>query len=248
MCERGIIINVERGYFMNSVDLKKNASYSESEIIEAIRKATPSVSETKVKWLLFDLERTHVITRIGSKKYVTGGRLYTADLSEPAANIDSAVSQHYPEIEYVIWESSQLNEWINLMLAKNVIFVEVESGLKDYVFSFLQEQYGRTHTVLLDPDHEMLSRYIDNDPVVVRQLFSRSPRGRKGHRIILEKLLVDVVSDKLLKSMIGTNDREEIVRGMSVNYSLNITKILAYAKRRRCESEIQQILEPRYDR
>ena len=232
---------------MNGVELKSNTKYDESEIVELIRQANPTVTDTKMKWLLFDLERAHTITKIGAKKYITCGRQYSYNLSENASNIDAFLSENYPEIKYVIWESTQLNEWMNFLLSKNVIFVEVESELKDYVFNYLQEQFGRFQTVLLSPDAETLSRYIDNNPIVVSLLFSRSPLRRKDRKIALEKLIVDLFSDKLLLSMIGTNDREEIASGITRGYSLNTTKALAYARRRRCVDQIRHYLEQSYD-
>ena len=228
---------------LNAIELKAHTAYSESELIELIRNANPSFSDIKIKWALFELEKSNKITRIGTKKYITNGKRYSYVLSESAQRIDSFLSNDYPDLDYIIWESSQLNEWMNLLLAKRIIFVEVESDLKDYAFSFLQEKFCDSKMILLSPDFKILSRYIDNSPVAVRSLFSKSPKSRDGHRISIEKLLVDVFSDRLLKSLIGTKDREEIANGITRSYAINETKTLAYAKRRKCDEEIRALFK-----
>ena len=212
---------------MNDINLKNNTIYSESDIVNLIKKANPHVSAIKIKWMLFDLEKSNTISRIGTKQYVANGNIYSFEISELSKEIDYLISNNYPDVDFIIWESSQLNEWMNFLLSKNIIFVEVENDLKDFIFSVLQEKYGQKQTVLLDPSIDVLSRYIDNHPIVVKPLFSRSPKSKKNHKILIEKILVDIFSDKLLVSMIGTNDREEIARSIIKSYSINKTRTLA---------------------
>lgn len=232
---------------MKKINLKKNTTYSESEIVDIIKDANPSASTIKIKWLLFDLEKNNSITRVGIKKYVTDGRTYYYGISELSKDIDALISNNYPDIEYIIWESNQLNEWMNLLFSKNIIFIEVEKDLIEFIFLFLQENYGKRQSVLFNPTIDILSRYIDNNPIVVKPLFSRSPKSKQNHKISAEKILVDIFCDRLLVSMIGTNDRDEIAKGIIRNYSINETKTLAYAKRRRCDKEIQYFLEEKND-
>lgn len=232
---------------MNSINLKSNSVYNESEIISLIREANPAVSDVKTKWMLFDLERNHSITRIGSRKYITDAKLYSYMPCELSENIDSFLSENYPDVKYVIWESKQLNEWMNFLLSKNIIFVEVESDLTEYIFSSLMEHLGQEYMILINPDNKMVSRYMRDNLVIIKSLYSRAPTDKKGHGITLEKLIVDVISDRLLTSMIGTNDRDEIIKGIVKNYTINETKALAYAKRRQCETEIKRALEGKYD-
>ena len=232
---------------MNIANFEKNKTYDEAEVIEIIRSAHPSFSDTAVKWELFELLKEGVITRVGKKRYVAGGRRYCAELSERALAVDSFLAKRYPEVDYVLWESRQLNEWIHFLLAKNVVFVEAEKSLKDYVFAALLEEFGPNHAVLLDPDAVALSRYIDQEPIVVRSLFSRSPRSRNGHLIAIEKLLIDVLTDRLLRGLISPEDRLEASTRMAMDYSLNQTTAIAYAQRRGCEAELRRILEGEHD-
>ena len=233
---------------MNNIDLKSNTTYSESEIVDLIKKANPYASSVKIKWILFDFKKTNKITQIGIKKYVPNGNTYSFDMTELSNSIEYSIQTSFPDVEFIIWESSQLNEWMNFLLSKSIIFVEVENDLRDYIFSFIQEKYGENQIVLLNPSIDVLSRYIDSHPIVVKSLFSRSPKSKEAHKISLEKILVDIFSDKLLSSMIGTNDKEEIAKGIIKNYSINRTKALAYAKRRKCQDEIKYYLEEKYDR
>lgn len=232
---------------MNTIVFKNNTTYSESELVNLIKAANPSISDIKIKWLLFELEKSNHIMRIAKKRYVTNGVKYDFEISETSKGICTLIFNSYPNLDYVIWESIQLNEWLNFLLSKNIIFIEVESDLCGMIFSLLQEKYGNKQSVLLNPSFEVLTRYIDNNPIVVKPLFSRSPKGKNSHKISIEKMLVDVFSDKLLVSMIGTNDREEIARGIIKNYTVNRTKVIAYAKRRKCHEVIQHFLLDTYD-
>ena len=196
---------------MKPINLDKNTVYTQSEIIRIIKKPNPNISDVKLKWELFELEKSNLISKIGTKTYITNGNIYYCNLSNQSKNIENFICKNYPNIKYVIWELSQLNEWINFMFAKNIIFLEVEADYVDYIFSALYEKYGQNHMILLNPNMELLSRYIDNCPIVVKTLFSRSPQNIKNHNIAIEKLIVDIFFDKLLKNLIGTNDRFEIV-------------------------------------
>ena len=210
--------------FMNLIELKNYTTYNESEIIDLIKKNNPNISEIKIKWVLFELEKKQIITRIGTKQYITNGKLYSFELSDLSKSINSFLNENYPMVNYVIWESTQLNEWMNLLLTKNIIFIEVESEFKDYFFSVLQEHYSTTNIILLNPSFDILSRYIDNKPIIIKPLFSRSPLNKKTHQITIEKLLVDVFSDKLLTNLISTNNQNEIAYGITHSYSLNKSK------------------------
>ena len=230
---------------MDAIQLKPNTTYSEADLLNLIHGT--SSSPTRAKWELFELQKAHKITRVGAKQYVTNGKFYMPNLSETAKRIDGFLSENYPRVDYVIYETYMLNEWANLLFGKNVILVDVDKAVKDYVFSFVRELLGKGHIVLLDPDFAMVSRYFDFEPVVVKPLFSRSPKNKEGHAIALEKLLVDIFADRLLANFNGTYNKEEIAQGIIYGYTLNKTKALAYAKRRKCEREIERAWEAAND-
>ncbi len=233
---------------MSSLKLNDNTIYKELDLIDILKKENPSISDTKIKWSLFELEKNNIITRIGTKTYITNGKTYSYTPSSSTNEINSFLNQKYPLIKYIVWETRQLNEWMNFLFAKNIIIVEVESELKDYVFQSLLENFEHKYMFLLEPDNDQISKYVTNDLVIVKTLFSRSPINKKAHSMTPEKLLVDIISDKTIYSMIGTYDKKEIIMGIINNYTINESKLLTYAKRRKHEKEILSILEARNDK
>ena len=230
--------------FVSQIQLESNKTYKEAEIISLIKTCNPSVSDTRVKWILFDMEKRNQITRVGVKEYIPGsGRIYNHEFeSTIAKRIDDIIKDSFPLLKTVVWELTQLNEWTNLLFSKNTIFIEIESGFESIVFDELIKSLN-DKMVLLNPNSETIARYMRDELIVVKRLFSRSPVSKRFNSIMLEKLVVDVIADKYLSSLLGTGNIECIVKGIKKNYTINKSKMFAYAKRRKVEELLRDTLE-----
>lgn len=217
---------------MMELRFEKNAVYSENEIYGLVKRQKQDVSEQKLKWILYELERDGVLSRIGTKRYITGVKKYTYELRKESKAIDEFISSSFPEANYVIWESTQLNEWVNFLLNQNTIFIDVEKELFDFVIDGLMEELGNEYTILINPDEQTVSRYGRDNLVIVKKLFSRSPSDKKEHKIKLEKLIVDLLCDKYYSWMLDSSAIEEVFAGVKKSYAIDATKMLNYAKRR----------------
>ena len=231
--------------FVSQIQLESNRTYKENELFDLIKTSHPSISDTRVKWILFDMEKRNQITRIGVKEYISGsGRIYNHEFeSTIAKRIDDVIKDSFPLLKTVIWESNQLNEWTNLLLSKNTIFVEVESGFESIVFDELLNAFGNKYTLLLNPNSETIARYMRDELIIVKTLFSRSPINKHSNSLMLEKLAVDVVADKYLSSLLGTDNIEYVIKGIKKNYTINESKMFTYARRRKVEIELRDIWE-----
>lgn len=217
---------------MMELRFEKNAVYSENEIYGLVKRQKQDVSEQKLKWILYELERDGVLSRIGTKRYIAGVKKYTYELRKESKAIDEFISSSFPEANYVIWESTQLNEWVNFLLNQNTIFIDVEKELFDFVIDGLMEELGNEYTILINPDEQTVSRYGRDNLVIVKKLFSRSPSDKKEHKIKLEKLMVDLLCDKYYSWMLDSSAIEDVFAGVKKNYAIDATKMLNYAKRR----------------
>ena len=217
---------------MMKLSFEKNMVYFENEIYGLVKRQKQDVSEQKFKWILYELERDGVLSRIGTKRYIAGVEKYKYELREESKAIDEFISSSFPEVNYVICESTQLNEWVNFLLNQNTIFVDVEKELFDFVVDGLMEEFGDEYTILVNPDEQTVSRYRRDNLVIVKKLFSRSPADKKGHRIKLEKLIVDLLCDKYYVWMLDSSAVEAVFSGVKKNYAIDTTKMLNYAKRR----------------
>lgn len=217
---------------MMELRFEKNAVYSENEIYGLVKRQKQDVSEQKLKWILYELERDGVLSRIGTKRYIAGVKKYTYELRKESKAIDEFISSSFPEANYVIWESTQLNEWVNFLLNQNTIFIDVEKELFDFVIDGLMEELGNEYTILINPDEQTVSRYGRDNLVIVKKLFSRSPSDKKEHKIKLEKLIVDLLCDKYYSWMLDSSAIEDVFAGVKKSYAIDATKMLNYAKRR----------------
>lgn len=217
---------------MMELCFEKNAVYFENEIYGLVKRQKQDVSEQKLKWILYELERDGVLSRIGTKRYIAGVEKYKYELREESKAIDEFISSSFPEVNYVIWESTQLNEWVNFLLNQNTIFVDVEKELFDFVVDGLMEEFGNEYTILVNPDEQTVSRYRRDNLVIVKKLFSRSPVAKKEHKIKLEKLMVDLLCDKYYDWMLDSSAVEDVFSNVKKSYAIDATKMLNYAKRR----------------
>ena len=104
----------------------------------------------------------------------------------------------FPLVDFVCFESVQLNEFLNHMIAQNTFFIMVERDALDSVFRYLQEQdFGN---ILIKPRNQEWDAYWTRDSIVLLNLVSEHPRNTEvKHGISIEQLLVDVVAEKTFR-------------------------------------------------
>lgn len=217
---------------MKKISFAKNTIYSESEIYDIVETYKNDVSAQKFKWILYELERDGTLSRIGTKRYIAGVNKYQYELREESKAIDEYINSSFPGINYVIWETVQLNEWTNLLFNLNTIFIDIEKELFEFVVDGLIEKFKDEYTILVNPDEKTVSRYRKDNLIIVKKLFSRSPVDKKSHKIKLEKLMMDLLCDKYYISMLDSSAIEEVFCGIKKSYAIDTTKMFNYAKRR----------------
>lgn len=224
---------------MYQLNLKKNHIYTRNTLNNEFKKKDPSLSDIRIRWLVFELEKNNQISKIGQQKYIanlSSKKYLPASYNFLCGKIGTYLDKVAPLVKVVLWESTILNEWTNLLLSKNIIFVEVESGLESFIFEKLMDKFGDKYTLLLNPKDEMVSRYMRDNLVIVKTLFSRAPTYRNSRKIKLEKLIVDIIADRYLSGILGTDGIKNIIRGIKSNYIVDIDKTFTYAKRRKKEA------------
>ncbi|MBK8786380.1 MAG: hypothetical protein IPN43_07745 [Chitinophagaceae bacterium] len=99
--------------------------------------------------------------------------------------------------------------------------------------------------VFLNPTEDIFNRYISNfnEVIIVQPLISESPITEQGGIKIasLEKLLVDCVADKDLFAA-QQSEIDFIFKTAQSKYSINISKIKRYARRRNQLEKIDLLL------
>ena len=133
-----------------------------------------------------------------------------------------------------------MNEFVNHLLAKNTIFVEVENMLDESVFNLLFERYPH---VLHNPDIEEYYKYAGDETIVVRKLISEAPPAFGQHRqASLEKLLVDLFGRGISGSILSRSEYRAIYEDSFHKYNINQAKLFRYARRRGVEKTIRDFI------
>ncbi len=144
-------------------------------------------------------------------------------------------------LDFQVFELRQLNRFMNHQMAHNTIFVAIENDLVDYVFESLWKTYpGR---VMLKPKADQYYRYRQDDEIVVGRLPSETPKGiDEPWMSRLEKILVDVFTDKLVSQIVPDGEKEAIIDGAFSDYMLDENTMIRYAKRKGAEKKMQKVL------
>ena len=165
-----------------------NVPSSTAEIYRQINKLIKSGEITRIERNSYALGKIDVIP-------------YSFDYSEIAETISSMIETNYTDVKFTIFETRQFNEFMNLQIGKNTIIVSVEAGLENYIFQELSKIYPGK--VLLKPDIKTLWTYLQEDTIIIEKLPTEAPVSAvKKWMTVPEKFLVDLIADKILKTLI----------------------------------------------
>lgn len=119
----------------------------------------------------------------------------------------------------------------------------MDKDTSESVFLFLKEQ---NLNVFINPTDEILEHYVISsaNPIIIKNLLSESPLQmiNKYTTITIEKLLVDIYSDKYLFNFYQGKEFQNIIKNAYDKYTVNNTKLLRYASRRGKKEEFKSII------
>ena len=167
---------------------------------------------------------------------------YRPIYSDRAMQLIDILSQAYPHVSFTVFETTLMNEFLNHLVAQNTAFIQAEKESSIFLFRFLQEQGYRD--LMYKPSGKDFSLYWTKDCIVISDLISEAPiLGDAPHSICLEKLLVDMYTDKLISNTYSKAEFPEALHLAQSQYQVNTAKLLRYARRRNKEKEIARLLD-----
>lgn len=231
---------MEREILVKNIDKKV---FGREEILEAAYKENSDFKATSFRNLMARLLDSKTIVRVGRNRYINKNlKSYENHYSEEVSEIISEVEIKFPLLNFQVWELSWLNEFFNHLIAKNIVFLEVENSGCEFVYSFLSET--RKSGVLLRPSQKELEYYSFDGTVVIDRLISETPKKRiNSHHVAIEKIIVDLFADKNVKSILSVDDYPEAVERMFEKYAVDRSKLFRYAGRRNKSEEITAFLK-----
>lgn len=166
---------------------------------------------------------------------------YSWQYSEVAMAIALEICTQFNDLRFSLFEIRQLNEFVNHLYGQNTIFISVADRAADFVFSELQESHlGK---ILLRPSTEVFHQYQVDGTIVLMDMPTESPRGGSlPWQCGIEKWLVDLFSDQILKVLVSPSELVNILNGTFERYAINESTLFRYAKRRTVESVIKKFI------
>ncbi len=189
-----------------------------------------------MNWALYNLLKKQSIFKVGHDSYAKTPcqekPVYKPDYSDLALAITKALSKEYPDMEFVLFESALLNEFLNHLIAQNTVYVHVEKDLSSYIFHVLRNLFPK-NVVLYKPNKDDFDVYWKRDCIIVSDLKCQSPLSKVNpHEIILEKLLVDLLAEKSVAATFSPAEIPSVFENAFESYTIDMRKIHRYAERR----------------
>lgn len=234
---------------------EKSKTFSRQDLYDFYLEYEPDLKEGTFGWRIYELKRKDIIKSVGKGIYSLCDKpQYQPVTSEPAKKIARLLAKNFSDIKYCIWESSWLNEFSNHQVNSVFTILEVEKDLMNSVFFNLKD--GGVKDLFLQPDENEMEMYVldKETPVVLKCLISRSPLQKikdkklEIHIPLLEKILTDIYCDTDTFYFYQRKELETIFENAISRYTLDFSRLLAYANRRGKEKEIKEFLRQKFSR
>ena len=225
--------------------LQHDQIYHRNDIIIALKSVHNNLSENSYRWAIGYLVDHGFLRHTGRDRYTLSQSNekndYCPYYSDTANHITKSVTGQYPLIEFTVFESFLLNEFLNHQIAQNTIFLQVDRDVSGFVFDYVRERISGT--ALYSPSVKEYSRYWHPECIIILNQTSQAPLSKKSpHDITIEKLLVDIYCDKSMRLIYSIAEYETIVKTAYELYNVDTVKLLRYAGRRNKGSEIKHFL------
>lgn len=188
------------------------------------------------------------IARVGRNAYCIKNNLkdYEFTYSDISINIAKILTNNFDNLDFRIFELYQLNPFLNHQIAHNAIFVFIEKELTMTAFELLRKEYlGK---ILINPTIKDFFNYRQENIIIIRNLLTESPKSKELFwHTNLEKMLVDIVADKLLKAMFSESEYPNIFITTFETYVIDESQMFRYARRRKAENKIKGIINEETD-
>ena len=218
--------------------------FTRQALYNLFKENNKDLSYNSVGWIIDEGLKSNLLFKVGSDSYSRKKETrntYSPRYSEFSKELLSKMEERFPELEYTLFETLLLNEFVNHLYAQNILVLQVEKDLCPFTFDFLNELFPGK--VLYNPSSDDLGRYQSDNCIILENRISEAPFDKEHpHFITMEKLLVDIVSDKAIKELIPTSEVSNIYENAKLIYKSDLTKIKRYAKRRNAWTKVEALL------
>ena len=216
-----------------------------SEIVDFYHAAEGEVKPATITWRIYSFVQKGILQRVGKGKFRMGSsKVYIPEISTKLKSIYSKIHKKFPFTTICVWHTSVFNEFMQHQAGKFYYLIEVEKESAESVFYALKEE---NYAVLLNPNQEILTKYTpeNNDVYIVKSLISEAPiqKTDKIFTVSIEKMLVDIFCDEILFASQQGAEMRTIFNEALSKYTVNQSKMLRYAGRRKKKSAFDNYLK-----
>ena len=161
----------------------------------------------------------------------------------------SLLLKQFSDLKLSIWSTQILNEFLLHIPGNKFTVLEVEKDALEPVFHYLQDT--NIKDIFLEPTEKEMALYVNDktNAIILKKLITKSPLQRIDYvpTITLEKLIVDIYSDKKLFEAFQGSELVRIINNAFKKYAINTTTLLNYANRRSKRDDMEAYLMQKTD-
>ena len=224
---------------------KNKAVFGTQDIFAFYEQTEKDIKQTTVNWRVYRLVQLGVLQRIGRGKFTLGeGKNYIPEILSSTKAIFKKLKAEFPYTNLCVWNTSVLNEFMQHQPNRFFVLVETDKKTTNPVFYFLREI---KKSVFVEPTSDILEKYIVNEKeiFIVKPLISEAPTQNVNdvETITIEKMLVDIFCDDVFFSAQQGAEMRTIFKEAFAKYTINQSKMLRYADRRRKKEELTKFVK-----
>ena len=186
-----------------------------------------------------------ILQRIGRGKFRLGqSSKYIPEISTLTKSIYKKLKAQFPYANFCVWNTSVLNEFMQHQPNRFFLLVETDKEITNSAFYFLR---GIKKSVFIEPTNDILEKYIANEKevIVIKSIISEAPTQNiyEVETATIEKMLVDIFCDDVIFSAQQGAEKRTIFKEAFTKYTINQSKMLRYADRRRKKEELKKFVQ-----
>lgn len=218
--------------------------FTRKELFDFYNEIEP-LKEITFRWRLFELKENKIVRSLNSNIFTFDSLPeYYPQVSNENKKLISLLIKQFPGLKLSIWSTQILNEFMLHLPSNSFTILEVEKDALEPVFNYLQD-INKTN-VFLQPTEKELALYIKykTNAIILKKLITKSPIQTIDSvtTVTLEKIIVDIYSDKILFEAYQGSELLHIVNNAFKKYAMNATTLLNYATRRSQREDIEGYL------
>ncbi len=226
-------------------NISDQESYSRNDLYRIFCGEKEEMNESTFRWMLYNLQREKLLFRIDYDTYSTSSPkalpVYRPMYSEQCWDLMSKIEKQYPGVEFTVFESVLLNEFLNHQIAQNTIYLQIERDVSSYIFGELRQSHPGE--VIYKPGTKEFDLYWQRDCIVILELVSQAPLSLENpHEMTAEKMLVDVIADKSISATFSPSELPFLYENVMGSYHVEKRRLCRYAGRRSKTEEIRKYI------